>query len=115
MKQSVTDFQRRVHEALARIPRGCVTTYRDLASHLGCGSARAVGQALRFNPFAPEVPCHRVIRSDLTPGGYQGEESGAALRRKLDLLQGEGVRFRNERGRLRLQETERLHRFRPET
>ena len=51
-----TVFEARVYEALRRIPRGQVTTYGRLAAALGCGSARAVGQALRRNPFAPEVP-----------------------------------------------------------
>jgi methylated-DNA-[protein]-cysteine S-methyltransferase len=111
MSPPVSAFQRRVHDALSRIPRGQVTTYRDLAAHLGCGSARAVGQALRRNPFAPDVPCHRVIRADLTPGGYQGAESGAAWHRKLELLREEGVLFRSHGGRLRLVDPDRLHRF----
>jgi methylated-DNA-[protein]-cysteine S-methyltransferase len=93
----VTDFQRRVYEVLCRVPRGCVTTYRDLAEAIGCASPRAVGQALRRNPFAPVVPCHRVIASDLTLGGFAGERSGAPLRRKLRLLAAEGVRFRDGR------------------
>ncbi|MCK5801705.1 MAG: MGMT family protein, partial [Lentisphaeria bacterium] len=61
--------------------------------HLGCRSFQAVGQALRRNPFAPEVPCHRVIASDLGIGGFGGETSGEKIRRKLDLLESEGVRF----------------------
>ncbi len=90
----VTPFQTRVFDALARIPEGHVTTYKVLADSIGCGSARAVGQALRRNPFAPEVPCHRVIGSDLRLGGYQGQTDGAAVRRKLQLLSTEGVTFR---------------------
>jgi methylated-DNA-[protein]-cysteine S-methyltransferase len=94
----VTPFQQRVYDLVARIPRGRVATYRDIADRLGCGSARAVGQALKRNPFAPRVPCHRVVSSDLTLGGFQGKISGAAIRRKLRLLEGEGIRF--TKGRL---------------
>jgi len=100
----VTRFQQKVYAATLRIPRGKVSTYRLLAKAVGCGSARAVGQALRCNPFAPRVPCHRVIRSDLTIGGFAGKTAGVEIRRKLRLLAGEGVRFENgclrDRGRL---------------
>jgi methylated-DNA-[protein]-cysteine S-methyltransferase len=89
----VSLFAGRVYGLLGEIPRGKVTTYGELARALGCGSPRAVGQALRANPFAPGVPCHRVVRSDGALGGYQGEEKGAALRRKESLLREEGVTF----------------------
>jgi methylated-DNA-[protein]-cysteine S-methyltransferase len=89
----VTPFQRKVYAVLRKIPRGRVTTYRLLAASLGCRSARAVGQALRRNPFAPAVPCHRVIKSDLGIGGYGGRTGGQTLRRKLALLKAEGVVF----------------------
>jgi len=92
-----TAFQERVYAALRRIPRGRVITYARLARTLACRSPRAVGQALRCNPFAPSVPCHRVISSNLTPGGYQGKTSGAQLRRKLALLKAEGVLFTGNR------------------
>ena len=88
-----TPFQEKVYAALVRIPRGRVTTYKQLAAALDCRSCRAVGQALKRNPYAPKVPCHRVIASDLTPGGFMGRREGSALRRKLDLLAKEGVRF----------------------
>lgn len=88
-----TPFQKAVYAALQRVPRGRVTTYRQLAAQVGCRSSRAVGQALKRNPYAPQVPCHRVIASDLTPGGFMGRRDPSALRRKLKLLAKEGVRF----------------------
>lgn len=90
----ITKFQERVYEAVGSIPRGKVTTYKLLAKHLGCGSSQAIGQALKSNPFAPRVPCHRVIRSDLTLGGYMGKNSGAQLKKKIALLAREGVNFK---------------------
>ena len=54
-------------------------------------------QALRANPFAPQVPCHRVIASDLTLGGFKGHTSGQALAEKLRLLATEGIIFENGR------------------
>ena len=90
-EERVTVFRRKVYEALLEVPRGAVTTYGLLAGRVGCGSARAVGGALRANPFAPEVPCHRVVASDLSIGGFCGETEGAEVRRKIRLLRAEGV------------------------
>lgn len=88
-------FAARVYAALKRVPSGRVITYAALARRIGCRSPRAVGQALRANPFAPEVPCHRVIASDLSPGGFFGKTRGPELKRKLRLLAAEGVKFVN--------------------
>ena len=60
---TVTDYQSRVYDLLKQIPPGKVSTYAALSQALG-SSPRAVGGALRRNPFAPEVPCHRVISAD---------------------------------------------------
>ena len=89
----MTQFEIRVYEAVRAVPAGRVTTYKLVAEHLGCRSCRAVGQALRRNPLAPEVPCHRVIASDMGLGGFRGQRSGPALARKRRMLASEGVRF----------------------
>lgn len=60
---AITDFQSRVYALLRQIPSGRVSTYAALSRALG-SSPRAVGGALRRNPFAPETPCHRVIGAD---------------------------------------------------
>lgn len=91
---AVSAFARRVYEAVRRIPEGRVSTYARIARAVECRSPRAVGAALRANPFAPRVPCHRVIASDLSVGGYRGSVSGPALREKLRRLAREGVAFR---------------------
>ena len=59
----VTEFQSRVYELLSKIPEGKVTTYAAMSKALD-SSPRAVGGACRRNPFAPQVPCHRVIQAD---------------------------------------------------
>lgn len=83
-----------------------MTTYAALAKALG-SSPRAVGGALRVNPFAPEIPCHRVISSDGFVGGYKGDwqqaPSGINQTKKLELLREEGVEFTAE-GRLIMKE-----------
>jgi methylated-DNA-[protein]-cysteine S-methyltransferase len=89
----VTDFQSKVYLALCQVPKGYVTTYGALAKRIGCRSAQAVGGALRNNPFAPEVPCHRVVAADLTIGGFNGATDGPQIKRKLALLASEGVVF----------------------
>lgn len=95
----LTAFQRRVYEALLEVPRGSVTTYGLLARRVGCGAARAVGGALRANPYAPEVPCHRVMASDLSIGGFCGHVCGEPICRKIARLKEEGVPLDGE-GRL---------------
>jgi methylated-DNA-[protein]-cysteine S-methyltransferase len=94
-----TAFERRVYDTLCRVPRGKVTTYGRLGREIGCGSAQAIGQALRRNPFAPEVPCHRVVSADGGIGGFAGETVGAEIERKIGLLRAEGVTF-DEAGRV---------------
>jgi methylated-DNA-[protein]-cysteine S-methyltransferase len=89
----VTAFQAKVYQALCEVPRGSVTTYGELAKRIGCRSAQAVGGALRNNPFAPDVPCHRVVAADLSIGGFQGETDGPQIERKRELLRAEGIAF----------------------
>ncbi len=86
-------FQERVWAACARIPAGKVATYGDLAREVGSPRAfRAVGHAMNRNPFAPAVPCHRVVGSD---GSLTGFAHGVEEKRRM--LTEEGVCFRGER------------------
>jgi methylated-DNA-[protein]-cysteine S-methyltransferase len=88
---TITSFQRSVLEETAKVPRGQVATYAEIAKRIGNPKAvRAVGQALRRNPIPIVVPCHRVISSDGTLGGYAGHMGDE---RKTALLQLEGVVF----------------------
>ena len=93
----VTEFQKAVYELCSRIPRGKVTTYKEIAHALNSRAYRAVGQALRANPYAPQVPCHRVVASDGSIGGFGGEISGKNIAKKIKLLQREGVKIRDNR------------------
>jgi len=84
-----TSFQKDVWLALTKIPRGTVITYKELAARVGKPKAvRAVANAVGSNPFAPEVPCHRVVRSDGGLGGYSGQ---GGIKTKLALLKKEGA------------------------
>lgn len=93
MDVRLTDFRMKVYLAVAAIPQGKVSTYGLVARSIGSRSARAVGQALSVNPFAPDVPCHRVVSSDLRLGGFSGKTDEQALARKRALLLSEGVKF----------------------
>lgn len=85
----ITEFQRRVYIELLNVPRGATITYGELARRIGCRSAQAVGQALRRNPFAPYVPCHRVIASNGSIGGFHGQREGEMIEKKRQLLERE--------------------------
>ena len=95
-----TEFETRVYKLCKQIPKGKVSTYGAMARVLG-NAPRAVGQALRRNPFAPEVPCHRVIAASLDLGGFSGQWGPTTpnVCRKRELLATEGVRF-DEAGHL---------------
>jgi methylated-DNA-[protein]-cysteine S-methyltransferase len=83
--EGVPDFHRQVYAAARAIPPGRTLTYGDIARQLGQpGASRAVGQALGHNPFAPVVPCHRVLAAGNASGGFSAE-GGVAT--KLRLLQ----------------------------
>ncbi|KAI1087634.1 methylated-DNA--cysteine S-met [Rostrohypoxylon terebratum] len=97
-----TVFEKKVWNLLCQIPRGQVSTYGLLSAHLG-SSPRAVGNALRRNPFAPEVPCHRVIATNKTLGGFKGkwpkDGEGITIDEKRRLLRDEGVKI-DDKGRV---------------
>lgn len=116
-----TPFEKNVWSLLCQIPAGHVTTYALMAAHLH-SSPRAVGNALRRNPFAPDVPCHRCVATGGGLGGFKGVgppkktvtskvdkktgrpvvvlgQEGITLTEKRTLLRKEGVRF-DDRGRV---------------
>ena len=85
-------FNEKVWALTARIPAGQVRTYADIARELGTKGYRAVGNALNRNPYAPAVPCHRVVGSNGSLTGFAG-----GVDKKRELLKGEGIKFRGER------------------
>ena len=92
----ITEFQRRVYLELLNVPCGETISYGELARRIGCRSAQAVGQALKRNPFAPDVPCHRVVASDGSIGGFEGKREGEKIDKKKRLLEMErGVSSEN--------------------
>ena len=84
-----TKFQLKVWRYLKKIPKGQIRTYSDVAKAINKPkSVRAVANAVGKNPYAPKIPCHRVIRSDGSLGGYSGK-GGINTKRKL--LKSEGI------------------------
>lgn len=84
-EEGVPPFNSRVYAVARTIPIGSVKTYGELARELGePGAARAVGQALGHNPFAPVVPCHRILAAQ---GGSGGFSAAGGTRTKLRLLE----------------------------
>ena len=86
-----TDFQILVWKEILKIPFGETRTYKEIAQAIGKpNSSRAVANACGKNPYAPDIPCHRVIRSDGKLGGYSGV-GGVKMKEKL--LKIENTRF----------------------
>jgi methylated-DNA-[protein]-cysteine S-methyltransferase len=98
----LSKFDRLVLQKVAEIPRGKVATYGEVARAIGKpGASRAVGNALAKNPYPVTIPCHRVVKGDLTLGGYTH-----GVEKKKLLLEEEGVEIVD--GRVK---REYLHRF----
>ncbi len=86
------NFNQKVWAMTARVPRGKVVTYGDIARALGTQAYRAVGNALNKNPYSPIVPCHRVVGSSGALIGFAG-----GLTKKQRLLRAEGVDIQADR------------------
>lgn len=90
-ERGIPEFNRRVHALTRAIPLGQTLTYGELAQRLGePGAARAVGQAEGHNPFAPIVPCHRVIASVAGQGGFSAH-GGLATKQRLLAIEARAV------------------------
>ncbi len=81
-----TLFEAKVYKACSLVPKGKVTTYGAIAKKLKTNACRAVGSALNKNPYAPKVPCHRVVNSDGNIGGF-----ASGCDNKIRLLKKEGI------------------------
>ncbi len=78
----------KLYDLLTKIPQGKVTTYKELAKRLKTKGYRAVGKIVGANPNAPQVPCHRVVCSDGSLGGY-----AFGIKKKIEILAKEGVKI----------------------
>lgn len=85
-------FNERCYKILKRVPKGKVTTYKALARNLNTKAYRAVGNAMNKNPYAPKVPCHRVINVSGELGGF-----ASGLKNKITLLKKEGIEIKNNK------------------
>ena len=87
----------KVYGLCKKIPEGKISTYREIGKKLNTKAYRAVGQALKRNPYAPNVPCHRVVSSSGKIGGFKGKTSGKEIQEKIKLLEKEGIKIKNNK------------------
>ena len=85
-------FNEKVWNLCKRIPKGKVSTYKEIARALKTKAYRAVGNALNRNPYAPVVPCHRVVNSDGRIGGF-----AKGTKKKIKLLRKENIKIKNQK------------------
>jgi len=81
-RSHLSKYAQKVLDCLTKVPVGYVTTYKALAEAAG-GGPRAVGQIMALNPFPPLIPCHRVIKTDFSIGGFGGGKGSVKLKRSL--------------------------------
>ena len=86
-------FAQKVYFLCQMVPPGKVTTYGEIARVLGIKGYQAIGQALKCNPYAPVVPCHRIVKRDGSLGGFKGSLLNEIVLEKRMLLSEEGVVF----------------------
>lgn len=91
-KDNSQSFTEKCYKILKKVPKGKVTTYKALAIKLNTKAYRAVGQAMNKNPYAPKVPCHRVINTNGNLGGF-----ASGLNNKIKLLKSEGIKIKNNK------------------
>ncbi|MFA5485230.1 MAG: MGMT family protein [Candidatus Pacearchaeota archaeon] len=96
-------FNEKCYDILRNVPKGKVTTYKEIAEKLNTKAYRAVGNAMNKNPYAPEVPCHRVINSNGFVGGF-----AHGTKNKIEMLKKEGIEI-DESGYISLKKY--LHKF----
>ena len=88
-------FNEKVWTLTLKIPKGKISTYKDIAHAMDTKAYRAIGTALSKNPFAPTVPCHRVISSAGKLHGFKGKKNDfSTLNEKADLLKKEGIELK---------------------
>jgi len=92
MKTNKRGFEEECYFFLKKVPKGKVTTYKELARAVKSKGYRAVGNAMNKNPYAPKVPCHRVIRNDGKVGGF-----ASGTKNKIRILKSEGVEIKNKK------------------
>jgi methylated-DNA-[protein]-cysteine S-methyltransferase len=85
-------FDEKVWNLCRRIPKGKVTTYKEIAKAMHTKAYRAVGNALNRNPNSPIVPCHRVVKSDGSVGGF-----AKGTKKKIRMLEKEGIQIKEKR------------------
>src|SRR3989338_1721840 len=86
-----------VYTVCKKIPKGKVTTHKEIAKALNTKAYQAIDQALKRNPYAPEVPCHRVVSSTGNLHGFKGKRNGKAIEEKKYLLKKEGIEIKNNK------------------
>ncbi len=84
--KSKTTFNEKCYSVLVKVPKGKVTTYKEIARKLNTKAYRAVGNAMNKNPYAPKVPCHRVVNSNGNIGGF-----ASGVKNKIKMLRKEGI------------------------
>jgi methylated-DNA-[protein]-cysteine S-methyltransferase len=83
-----------VYEIVRQVPEGKVITYKAIAEKLNCKCYQLIGQIMSKNPYAPQVPCHRVVKANGQVGGFRGSSEN---KEKIELLEREGIKIRNEK------------------
>ena len=87
-------FSEKVYEIVKHVPKGKVITYKKIAEKLDCKCYQLIGQIMAKNPYYPQVPCHRVVKSNGEVGGFKGNKEN---KEKIGLLEKEGIIIKEDK------------------
>ena len=85
-------FYEKCYSILKKVPKGKITTYKEIANALGTKAYRTVGNAMNKNPYAPNVACHRVVNSNGNVGGF-----ASGNKKKIEMLKKEGIKIKGKK------------------
>lgn len=89
LNNTLPPFYEKCYQLLKKVPKGKITTYKEIAKALNSKAYRAVGSAMNKNPYAPKVPCHRVVNSNGDIGNY-----AYGVKEKIKILESEGIEIK---------------------
>lgn len=87
-------MQQKVYKLLKQIPKGKVTTYKEIAKKLNTKGYQAIGQILKINPDPVGCPCYKVVKSDGSISGYHGNVK-SNIQKKIKSLENDGIKIKN--------------------
>ena len=91
------NLNQKIYSLCKKIPKGKISTYKEIGKALNTKAYQAIGQILKNNPYPFKVPCHRIVSSSGNISGYKGKTKGKVIKEKIAFLKKEGIKVKNNK------------------